>query len=136
MNECTVSLAGCAITEVSRHTTANGRTLARFRMVVPERRFDRATDRYIDRDPSYFTVIAWGHIAENVLAGISRGDSIVVAGQLRVREWRTADGVARTTTEVTANSIGIDLAVRGRAGVTLVAGEQSARPQHERTDAA
>lgn len=125
MTECAVALAGNAVSEVSRHTTSNGRTLARFRMVVPERRFDRANDRYIERDPSYFTVIAWGEAAENVLAAIRRGHAIVVSGQLRVREWRTADGVARTTTEVTASAIGIDLAARGkRSGETTSGGAE------------
>lgn len=115
MSECTVALTGSAITEVSRHTTSNGRTLARFRIIVPERRFDRSADRYVERDPSYYTVIAWGHVAENVLANIHRGDAVVVSGQLRVREWQTAEGVARTTTEVTANAIGHDLAARGKS---------------------
>lgn len=116
MTECTVSLAGTAVSEVSRHTTSNGRTLARFRMIVPERRFDKVSERYVDRDPSYFTVR--GHVAENVLATIRRGHAIVVSGHLRVREWRTGEGVARTTTEVTASAIGIDLAVRGKRSET------------------
>ncbi len=136
MSECTVALTGSAITEVSRHTTSNGRTLARFRIVVPERRFDRAVDRYVERDPSYYTVIAWGHVAENVLSNIHRGDAVVVAGELRVREWRTSEGVAKTSTEVTANAIGHDLAARGKSsGHRVSIGAEPPKPA-TRTDAA
>ncbi len=113
MNESTVVLVGNAVTDVHRHTTTNGHTLARLRMVVQERRFDRGLDRYVDGEPSYFTVIAWRQVAENVIASVKRGDPIVVSGRLRVREWQAEDGRTRTSSEVTANAIGHDLA-RGR----------------------
>ena len=60
--------------------------MARFRMVVQERRFDRGLDRFVDGDASYFTVIAWRHIATNVIESVNQGDPIVVSGRLRVRD--------------------------------------------------
>lgn len=112
MYEATVALSGNAVSEVKHVITAEGHHLARFRMVVNGRRFDRTADRWVDTESSYYSVVAWRHVADNMAASISKGDPVVVMGRLRIREWER-DGVPGVTAEIDAQALGHDL-TRGR----------------------
>lgn len=135
MNGSNVVLIGNVVTPVQTYTTSNGHSMARFRMVVQERRFDRGLDRFVDGDASYFTVIAWRHIATNVIESVNQGDPIVVSGRLRVRDWKAEDGRSGTVSEVTVQAIGHDLS-RGCSTFRRVSRQTSQRTKVVTTDAA
>lgn len=109
MNWCTVALSGKLASDVSRHETANGRTLVRFRVVVPDRRIDRIARRIVEREPTYVTAVAWGSTADVVANTLRRGDHVLLSGNLKVRQWRNSQGEQRSTTEVTVTAIGRNL---------------------------
>ena len=135
MNECSVVLMGNAVSDVHRHTTSKGDVMARFRLVVHERRYDRTLERYVEAEPSYFNVVAWRQTAENVLASVRRGDPVVVSGRLRVREWKADDGRIKTSGEVSVQGIGHDLS-RGRSAFSRAPQTESRGRQLLSTDAA
>jgi single-strand DNA-binding protein len=83
--------------------------LARFRMAVLPRRFDRETGTWISGDASFSTIVCFRGLAENVTSSIDKGDPLVVTGRLRVREWER-EGRWWTVTEIDASSVGHDLA--------------------------
>lgn len=112
MNEGSVTLTGNVVTDVRHHSTAQGHKMARFRMVVQPRRFDKTLERWVDTEASFYSVVAWRTMAENVADSVRKGDPIIVSGRIRVREWER-DGRNGTTVEVDAQAIGHDLS-RGR----------------------
>ncbi|MGV9313698.1 single-stranded DNA-binding protein [Streptomyces sp. NPDC003691] len=85
MSETTVTLVGNAATGVDYRETVNG-PVARFRMAVTPRRWDRGRSVWTDGPTSFYTVSAWRGLAANVSGSVSVGDPLVVHGRLRVRE--------------------------------------------------
>jgi len=56
-------------------------------------------------EPSFFTVIAWGNLAERCSEKLTKGSPILVEGRLRWRQWETPDGSKRSTVEIVAKNI-------------------------------
>jgi len=113
VNEGTVTLIGNVVTDIKCQLTAQGHKVAKFRMVVHSRRFDRALERWVDSEASFYSVATWRTTAENVAMSVKKGDPVVVTGRIRVREWER-DGRTGTSVEVDAQAIGHDL-TRGRS---------------------
>ena len=108
------TLTGNVVTDVRYTVTAQGHRVARFRMVVQPRRFDRATEKWVDgADASFYSVVAWRTTADNVAVSVHKGDPIFVTGKLRIREWEK-DGRSGISVEIDANAIGHDLS-RGQS---------------------
>lgn len=116
MNETHVTLIGNVAGEIRSSTTAQGVPMARFRLVVSPRRFDRENNQWTNREPSYYTVITWRRLAENTLSSVEKGDPLVVSGRLNVREYQR-DNRWHTNVEVEATSLGHDL-TRGTSQFT------------------
>ncbi|WP_406286630.1 single-stranded DNA-binding protein [Embleya sp. NBC_00896] len=104
-----VTVVGNAASDVRVQMTQAGVPLARFRLAVSPRRFDRETKQWVSGDASFYTVACWRGLAENVTSSIDKGDPLVVTGRLRVREWER-EGRWFTVTEIDAASVGHDLA--------------------------
>ncbi|MGC0421563.1 single-stranded DNA-binding protein [Embleya sp. AB8] len=104
-----VTVVGNAASEVRVQMTQNGVPLARFRMAVSPRRYDRETSQWVTGDASFYTVVCFRGLAENVTSSIDKGDPLVVTGRLRVREWER-EGRWWSVTEIDASSVGHDLA--------------------------
>ncbi|GAA1958264.1 hypothetical protein GCM10009738_35610 [Kitasatospora viridis] len=128
MNETVVTMIGNVASPVQYGQTAGGIAMANFRMAATERRYDRARGEWVDGDTNWVTVIAWRHLATNVVSSIEKGQPVVVSGRLRVREWED-DGKRRSVVEIDARSIGHDLgrgtsafrwSVRGRSELAAV----------------
>ncbi|MES4906428.1 MULTISPECIES: single-stranded DNA-binding protein [unclassified Streptomyces] len=90
MNETWLTVVGNAATRPDYWETAAGVAVARFRLAVTARRWDRAREAWLDAYTSFYTVWAWRGLAVNVAASVSLGEPLVVHGTLRVRE-RTGD---------------------------------------------
>jgi single-strand DNA-binding protein len=73
-----------------------------------QRRFDRNQNKWIDGETNWFTVTAFRQLAINSAGSVNKGDRLVVAGKLRVRDWDNGER-AGTSVEVEADSLGHDL---------------------------
>ena len=58
---------------------------------------------------SFFNIVAWGSLAENVANSLHKGNRVIVAGRLEQRTWETDKGEKRNTVEIVADCIGLDL---------------------------
>ncbi|MCS0638597.1 single-stranded DNA-binding protein [Streptomyces sp. LP05-1] len=126
MNDTMVTLVGNVATGVDYRETATG-GVARFRLAVTARRWDRERSAWADGPTSFYTVNAWRNLGMNLTASVSVGDPLVVRGRLKVRE-EGRDGQRRTFVDVDATAVGHDLA-RGTAAFRRVArGEARPRP--------
>ncbi|MCG0287368.1 single-stranded DNA-binding protein [Streptomyces sp. PSAA01] len=86
MNESWVTVVGNAATRPDFWETAAGVAVARFRLAVTVRRWDRGRDAWTDAYTSFYTVWTWRTLAANVAGSVSLGEPLVVHGTLRVRE--------------------------------------------------
>lgn len=109
MFETTVTLVGNVISTPRSREVANGARVTSFRMVSTARRFDRATERWVDGDRVFATVNCWKRLSDGVSNRVYKNDPVVVTGRLRTREYEV-DGQRRSSTEVEAGAVGLDLA--------------------------
>lgn len=115
MAEINVSITGNLVSDVSFRVTDLGTPMARFRVASTERRFDRATELWVDGNTTYWNVTAWRRSAENARESLAKGHPVVVTGRLRQRTTeRQVDGASGVTIPVTyididATSFGLDL---------------------------
>ncbi|MCU0279442.1 MAG: single-stranded DNA-binding protein [Candidatus Nanopelagicales bacterium] len=106
MEQNSLTLIGTLASDVATTTTESGAKLARFRLAVRPRRWDRTRNTWIDGEPTFVAVTCWRRLAENVAASLRRGDPVIVTGRLRVKR----DPEHRVTrVEVDAMSVGLDL---------------------------
>ena len=105
----TLTLIGVIGTDPRSIDTANGTTMASFRLASAQRRYDRAEQRWVDGATNWYTVNAFNGLAGNALASLARGDRVVVTGRLTVRSWESG-GKSGTDVALTAEGIGHDLA--------------------------
>ena len=113
MTEINMSINGNVVSDPVMIPTKTGVAMCSMRVAVNQRRFDKATQAWLDADTTYLNVTSWRGLAENVGASVKKGDPVIVTGKLRVREWST-DEKSGTSVEVEASSIGHDLG-RGMA---------------------
>jgi single-strand DNA-binding protein len=62
-----------------------------------------------DEQTSFFNVVAWRQLAENVGASLAKGARVVVSGRLEQRSWETEQGEKRTIVEIVADDVAASL---------------------------
>ena len=106
MADCHVSLVGNATKDPELRYTTSGRGVASFGLAV-NRRFQRNGEW--EEQVSFFNVVAWADLGENVAASIQKGNRVIVTGRLEQRSYETREGDKRTVVEVVADEIGPSL---------------------------
>lgn len=109
MSEPIVTVMGNVATDVRTTTTKRGVSFASFRMACHGRRWDPQSRRWVDNKPSFFNVICWRSLADNVGESLQKGDAIVVHGRMNLKDWSDADGRSGTDAEIDARVVGHDL---------------------------
>ncbi|HEY9472813.1 MAG TPA: single-stranded DNA-binding protein [Mycobacteriales bacterium] len=113
MYDTTVTVVGNLVDTPTLRRTGNGVEVANFRVASTSRRYDRASDSWVDRGSLFLGVTCWRRLATNVAGSMSRGDPVVLTGRLHARTYEV-NGQQRTAYEVDAFAVGPDLA-RGTA---------------------
>jgi single-strand DNA-binding protein len=73
------------------------------------RRWQNRQTQEWEEATSFFDVVCWREMAENVSESITRGARVMVAGRLEQRSWETNDGDRRSKVEVVADEVGPSL---------------------------
>jgi single-strand DNA-binding protein len=110
------------VKDVELRFTNGGDPVASFRVAMSSRRYDRATERWVDSDTHYFTVSCWRDLAHNVVQSVTKGMPVVVYGKLRSREVPRPCGESSHIMrfqDIEAIAVGPDLS-RGVATFTRV----------------
>lgn len=118
MADSTVTLVGNLTKEPEIRYTGSGRGQLSFGIAV-SRRYQ--VNNEWQEQTSFFNVVAWGTLAENAAASLSKGTRVVVTGRLEQRSYETKEGEKRTIVEVIADEIGPSLRW-ARAEIERVAG--------------
>lgn len=107
MND-TVTIVGRVATDPTQGQTGGGDPVTNFRLASTHRRFDNATQSWIDSDTNWFSVAAFRQLGEHAKASLRTGDSVIVTGRLRIRTWES-NGKQGTSVDIIADAIGHDL---------------------------
>lgn len=103
-----ITVRGFVATEPKSSTTPGGVATANFRLGCTERRYDRATNTWIDGNINWFTVQGYRQLAGNIGCSIKKGQRVIVVGRLKMRSWEN-DGRVHHVAEIDAESVGHDL---------------------------
>ncbi len=128
MSATEITVIGNVVNSPSRSRTQNG-SVTNFRMAATERRFDSATQDWIDGHTFFIDVECWGELGGNVSHSISKGDPVVVVGAIRTHEWDSDQG-RRSRPQVRAEAVAPNLA-RGTADFKRNRATRSAVPGTE-----
>ncbi len=104
----TVTITGNLTREPEIRYTREGQATAQLGVAVNRRWQDRTTQEW-QESTSFFDVICWRDLAENVALSLTKGMRVVVTGRLEQRSWETDEGEHRSKVELTADEIGPSL---------------------------
>jgi single-strand DNA-binding protein len=87
-----------------RYTPA-GAAQCTFGLAVNRRWQNRQTNDW-EEATSFFNVVTWREMAENVGECLTKGMRVIVTGRLEQRSWETQEGEKRSVVEVVADEVG------------------------------
>ena len=109
MNDNTqITLRGRIGTEPELRISQKGTQWTRFRVAVPVS-FKDKQGVYVEQDPRWYTVRAWGRLAASAASSLKKGDPVVILGHPTAEAWLGKQNEVNSALTVTAHAIGPDL---------------------------
>jgi single-strand DNA-binding protein len=102
------TLSGNLTRDPEIHYTKEGQANATFGLAVNRRWQTRGSDTW-EEATSFFDVICWRELAENVALSLVKGSRVIVSGRLEQHSWETDAGERRSRVELTADEVGPSL---------------------------
>ena len=103
-----ITLVGNVTRDPELRYTASGQAMAKFGLAVNRRWQNRQTQAW-EEQTSFFDIVAWREMAENIGESVQKGARVVVTGRLEQRSWESQEGDKRSTVEVVADEVGPSL---------------------------
>jgi single-strand DNA-binding protein len=104
-----VTLTGRLGSDPEIKFSKDGKAIANLRVATNKRR-RLDSGEWEDIDTTWWRVTAFGALAENIADALSKGDAIIVVGNIKQRDWEdTNTREKRSAMEVIANQAGPDL---------------------------
>lgn len=111
----TVEVVGNLTRDVELRFTSQGRAAAKFGLAY-NHRFNR--NGQWEETTSFFDVVAYGQLGENVAESLRSGMRVTVSGRLEQNRWETSDGEKRSRVEIVADEVSPSLKWATLDGVT------------------
>jgi single-strand DNA-binding protein len=107
-NGNTVTVVGNLTRDPELRYTPSGASNVRFGVAVNRRWMDRNTNEWQEAT-SFFDIVCWREMAENVSESLAKGSRVVVTGRLEQRSYEDRDGNRRNVVEIIADEVGPSL---------------------------
>jgi len=104
----TTTVTGNLTREPEIRYTREGHASTVLGVAVNRRWQDRETREW-EESTSFFDVVCWRELAENVALTLAKGMRVMVTGRLEQRTWETDEGERRSKVEIVAEEIGPSL---------------------------
>ncbi|MHB8329466.1 MAG: single-stranded DNA-binding protein [Acidimicrobiales bacterium] len=104
----TTTLSGNLTRDPEIRYTRDGQANATFGLAVNRRWQPRGSEEW-EESTSFFDVVCWRELAENVALSLVKGSRVIVTGRLDQHVWETELGERRSRVEVTADEVGPSL---------------------------
>lgn len=108
MADNSITIVGNLTRDPEIRYTASGQANAKLGIAVSRRWQNKQTNEWEERT-SFFNIVAWGDMAENISDTLTKGTRVIVNGRLEQRSWETEQGEKRSAVEVVADEIGPSL---------------------------
>ena len=105
-SENSVTLVGNLTKDPELRYTPSGAGVASFGLAV-NRRYQ--VNGEWQEQVSFFNIVAWAELGENVAASLNKGMRVIVTGRLEQRSYETKEGEKRSVTEIRAEELGPSL---------------------------
>ena len=137
MNDTFITVVGNVVDSPRKVRLRNG-SVTNFRLASTGRRFDAATQQWVDSTTFYVDVECWNDLSSHVSGSVSKGDPVVVLGAISTQEWET-DAGRRSKPQIKAMAVGHNLArgiatftkIKSSRALSLPAGEAGGEPSDE-----
>jgi len=77
--------------------------------VAVNRRWQNRQTQEWEEATSFFDVVCWRDLADNVSESLVKGARVIVSGRLEQRSWEGQDGERRSKVEIVADEVGPSL---------------------------
>ena len=104
----TITISGNITRDPEMRYTPSGVSKVTFGVAVNRSWRNQQTQEW-DEQTSFFNVVAWRQLAENVGASLTKGARVVVSGRLEQRSWETEQGEKRSIVEIVADDVSASL---------------------------
>lgn len=104
MSDNNVTIVGNVTRDPEIRYTPSGASKVSFGIAVNRRWQNRQTQEW-EEQTSFFDVVCWAQLAENVAESVVKGTRVVVTGRLEQRSWETDGGDKRSKVEIVADEI-------------------------------
>jgi len=105
-----VTIEGNLTGDPEHGASDSGNEYARFTIAVNDRRLNETTNRWEDVGTVFHRVVVFNQQSRNVATSLRKGDSVIVAGDLRFGIYTDKEtGKTRETRDVVADNIGVSL---------------------------
>jgi single-strand DNA-binding protein len=107
-NTNSITIVGNLTRDPEMRYTANGVSTASFGVAVNRSWRNQQTNEWEERT-SFFNVVCWRQLADNVAASLKKGMRVIATGRLEQRSWETEQGEKRSVVEIVADEVGPSL---------------------------
>ena len=104
MSDNTITVVGNLTRDPELKFGQSGRARAVLGIAVSQRWMNRQTNEWEEKT-SFFNVVCWAELAENVSESMAKGHRAVVTGRLEQRSWDPPEGEQRTIVEIIADEV-------------------------------
>lgn len=108
MTDNNITIIGNITRDPELRFTPSSQSVVTFGMAVNRRWQNRQSQEW-EESTSFFDIVCWSSLADNVAESLSKGARVIVTGRLEQRTWETQDGEKRSKVEVIADEIGPSL---------------------------
>lgn len=88
-----------------RHTKKNI-PVASFSVAHNDRTFDKETEEWVDREPTFVRASYWRESGENFAESHEKGDRVILVGKLKQNDFTDKEGNERSTLELNVEEAG------------------------------
>lgn len=103
-----ITVVGNVTRDPELRFTPSGQATTTFGLAVSRRWQNRQTQEW-EEATSFFDVVCWREMAENVSESLNKGARIIVTGRLDQRSWEVGEGERRYKIEIVADEVGPSL---------------------------
>ena len=100
----TVTIIGNVTRDPELRFAPSGQAVANFGVAVNRRWQNRQTNEW-EEATSFFDIVAWAQLGENVSESCPKGTRVIVTGRLDQRSWDGPEGDRRSKVEIVADEI-------------------------------
>jgi single-strand DNA-binding protein len=104
-----VTIEGNLTADPEHDTSENGIEYARFSVAVNDRRLNEETNKWEDAGTVFHRVVVFNDQARHVVDSVRKGDSVLVAGDLRFGSYTDKDDNVRESRDIVADTVAASL---------------------------